>query len=249
MCAAAQDLIDAFVTASLSETDAAALADHVRTCPACAARLGSMTRLAELLGSLPDDPPTPGFEERQLAAALADRARRHEHRSWLAELRTQVFRGAVRTTGTLAATIAVVALLGAAFVLAASALFPGIEQSVLPAHATPSPTVPLIAAQPATPQPTVRALASTPSPTPAPTPRPTQRPTPAVTPRLTPAPTPSPTPAPTLIAATPSAAPSASATPSPTPSPSPTPKPRRCPPGTACSSPSPTPAAASPSSP
>jgi len=239
------------VTASLSETDAAALADHVRTCPACAARLGSMTRLAELLGSLPEIVPTPGFEERQLAAALADRARRHEHRSWLAELRLQVFRGVVRTTGTLAATIAVVALLGAAFVLAASALFPGIEQAVLPAHATPSPTVPLIAAQPATPEPTVRALTSTPSPTPAPTPPPTQRPTPAVTPTPspTPAPTPSPTPAPTLIAATPTVAPSASATPSPTPSPSPTPKPRRCPLGTACSSPSPTPAAASPSSP
>lgn len=256
-CAAAHELIDAFVTESLSAADAAALADHVRTCPACAARLGSMTRLAGLLGSLPEIEPSPGFEVRQVAVAIADRARRHEHRSWLAELRIQVFRGAVRTTGTLAATIAVVALLGAAFVLAASNLFPGVVQQVLQGHSTPHPSAAITAAQPPTASPTPPLVTPSPGPTlPSATQKPTQAPatapaTPALTPSPAAAPSPTPTPTPVVIVVAPTAPPSPAASPTPTPSPtpSPTPKPRRCPPGTACYSPSPTPAPASPSSP
>jgi hypothetical protein len=256
-CAAAQELIDAFVTESLSAADAASLADHVRTCPACAARLGSMTRLAALLGTLPEVEPSPGFEARQVAVVLADRARRHEHRSWLAELRVQVFRGAVRTTGTLAATVAAVALLGAAFVLAASNLFPGVVQQVLQGHSTPHPTAPITAAQPPTASPSPAPVTPSPEATPAPaTPRPTQAPatapsTPALTasPAATPTLAPTPTPIVVVVAPTAPPSPAASPTPTPSPTPSPTPKPRRCPPGTACYSPSPTPAPASPSSP
>jgi hypothetical protein len=257
-CAAAQDLIDAFVTESLSEADAASLADHVRACPACSARLGSITRLAELLASLPDVPPTPGFDERVLLASLADRRQRHEHRNWLADLWTQILRGTVRTTGTFVATVIVVAVLAVGGVWAASNLVPGFAQQVglvaqpTPRHlaitlSTPSPTATPRAT--ATPAPLV--VAATPKPTPAPTPAPTQRPTPAVTPSLTPSPSPSPTPAPTstVAASTATPSPSASATPTPTATPSPTPKPRRCPPGTACHSPTPTPVAASPTSP
>ena len=256
VCAAAQELIDAFVTESLSPSDAASLAEHVRTCPACAARLGSVTRLTELLASLPAIEPSPGFEERQLAAAITDRVRRHEHRSWLAQLRIQVLRGAMRTTGTLAATIAAVALLGAAFVLAASNLFPGIAQQVLQGHSTPRPSAPVTAIGPATaqPTPTLRVVESTPSPTPAPpTQPPATHPAPT-TPPPTVAPSPSPTPESTpIVAVAPTAEPSASPAASPTPSPSTssTPKPRRCPPDTPCAvpTPSPTPTAAPASSP
>ncbi len=257
-CAAAQDLIDAFVTGGLPDPAATSLADHVRTCPACAARLGSITRLVELLAALPDVPPTPDFDERVMLASLADRRRRHEHRNWLADLWTQILRGTVRTTGTFMATVAIVAVLAVGGVWAASNLVPGFAQQVglapqpTPRHvavtlATPSPTA--TPAARATPAPLV--VAATTRPTPAPTPSPTQRPTPAATTSPTPSPSPSPTPAPTstVAAQTVTPPPSASATPTPTASPSPTRKPRRCPPGTACYSPTPTPGAASPTSP
>ena len=251
-CAAAHELIDAFVSEGLSSSDAAALSEHVRGCPACAARLGSVTRLTDLLASLPEVEPAPGFEARQLAAVLADRASRHEHRSWLAELRVQIVRGMLRTTGTLAATIAAVALLGAAFVLAASNLFSGIALPVLPVappHATPTPAVPLVAAFPPTssPSPAVTPTpvpTSTPAPvaTPAPTPQPTPAPTPTV--EATPEPTPSATPAPTpIIVVVPSAPPSATPAPTPTPEPSSN-KCRRTPFGYICYSPTPSPTAA-----
>ncbi|HYN49020.1 MAG TPA: zf-HC2 domain-containing protein [Candidatus Nanopelagicales bacterium] len=247
--AQARRLIDAFLLDDLAGPDAARLAAHVKGCPACAAELGGTTRLLALLGSLPTPPPAPDLDERILVAALRDRARRHEHRSWLATLWTQVLRGAVRTTSTLVVTIVAVALLGGTLVLAAgfitqAAFAPPpratVHPDMTPTHAPTlvSPTVP------ATPLPAVTA-APTPAPTtgpevtPQPTPAPTE--TPAVTAQPTAAPTE--TPAPTI---TPAPTPSPSATAEPTPEPSPTPvpteKPRRTPPPSASPSPTPTPA-------
>jgi anti-sigma factor RsiW len=240
-CATAQDLIDAFVTGTLPDSDAAVLADHVRGCPSCAARLGSMTRLAELLGSLPTVEPAPGFEERQLAAVLADRQRRHEHRSWLAQLRVQVLRGTLRTTGTLVATVAVVAVLAAGFALAASTFVPGIRLNVLPGASAPHPSAPVTAVAPPTPTaaPSVTPrVEATPTATPAPTPAPTR---PAATPAPSAVPSPSPSPEPTapvVIVVSPTAPPAASTAPSPTPEPSA--KCRRTPFGLICYSPAPT---------
>ena len=248
-CTSAHALIDAFVAEGLSRTDAIALSDHVRECTTCAARLGSVTRLADLLSSLPQVEPAPGFEARQLAAVLADRARRGEHRSWLSDLRIQIVRGAVRTTGTLAATVAAVALLGAAFVFAASNLFSGIAQVVLPAPHTPHATAPLVAAAPGTPSPAptspVVTITQTPTPTPVPTPAPTPIPTPLVTPSPVPAtPTPQPTQQPTPTSALPTPAPTTGPTPTPTPEPSSSAtKCRRTPFGLICYSPSPNPSA------
>ena len=245
--AAARRLIDAFLVDDLLAQDAARLAAHVKECPACAAEIGGTTRLLALLGSLPTPPPTPDLDERIYAAAIADRARRHDHRSWLANLRTQVFRGAVRTTGTLMVAIVTVAFLGGAFVLAAAfftqpAPAPTPHGTVAPDMTpTPAPTK----VEPTAPAETPPAVAATPAPTAKP----------VVTPEPTPAPSASPSPSPEP-SATPAPSPSASAEPSPSPSPSPAPspteEPRRTPPPSASPSPTPTPApseAPSPTSP
>ena len=244
----ARRLIDAFLVDDLAGPDAARLAAHVTGCPACAAELGGTTRLLALLGSLQTPAPAPDLDERILTAALRDRERRHEHHSWLADLRTQVFRGAVRTTGTLVVTIVTVAVLGGAFVLAAGFITQvawAPPRATLAPHMTPTPAPTLVSPTvPVTPPPAVTA-APTPAPTtgPAvtaePTPAPTE--TPAVTAEptaaLTETPTPTITPAPTPL-------PSATAEPTPTPSPTPVPteKPRRTPPPSASPSPTPTPA-------
>jgi cytoskeletal protein RodZ len=239
----ARRLIDAFLVDDLAGPDAARLAAHVKGCPACAAELGGTTRLLALLGSLPTPAPAPDLDERILTAALRDRERRHEHHSWLADLRTQVFRGAVRTTGTLVVAIVTVALLGGAFVLAV-ALAPQPRATLAP-DMTPTPAPTLVSpAVPVTPPPAVTA-----APTPAPTTGPavTAEPTPAptATPAVTAEPTAAPTetPAPTITPA-PTPSPSATAEPTPTPSPTPVPteKPRRTPPPSASPSPTPTPA-------
>ena len=253
----ARRLIDAYLADELAAIDAARLAAHVEACPACAAEMGGATRLLALLGALPTPPETPDVDERILLAAIRDRDRRHEHRSWLATLPTLIFRGAVRTTGTLVVAIVTVAFLGVAFVLAAGyitqvAFAPGPRATLGPDMTpTPAPTLVQTAAPPTahpvvTTQPTA---GPTPEPTPAPTvaptdtPEPTPEPTPAET--ATPEPTPEPTAAPTP---TPSA--TAEPTPEPTPTPVPTEKPRRTPPPSASPSPTPTPApSASPSPP
>ena len=245
--AAARRLIDSFLVDDLLAQDAARLAAHVKECPACAAEIGGTTRLLALLGSLPTPPPTPDLDERIYAAAIADRARRHDHRSWLANLRTQVFRGAVRTTGTLMVAIVTVAFLGSAFVLAAAFFTqptptPTPHGTVAPDMTpTPAPTK----VEPTAPAETPPAVVATPAPTAKP----------VVTPEPTPAPSASPTPSPEP-SATPAPSPSASAEPSPSPSPSPAPspteKPRRTPPPSVAPSPTPTPApseAPSPTSP
>ena len=118
--AAARRLIDAFLVDDLLDQDAARLAAHVEGCPACAAEIGGTTRLLALFGSLPTPQASPDLDERIYAAAIADRVHRHDRRSWLGDLRKQVFRGAVRTTGTLMVAIVTVAFLGGAFVLAAA---------------------------------------------------------------------------------------------------------------------------------
>ena len=233
----ARHLIDAYLADELAPLDAARLAAHVEACPACQAEMGGATRLLALLGSLPVAPASPDVDERILLAALRDRDRRHEHRSWLAALPILVFRGAVRTTGTLVVAIVTVAFMGGAFVLAAGfitqvALAPD-ARATLPPDMTPTPAPTLVqTAAPPTSHPVVTiqpTAAPTPEPTPAPaaTPEPTPEPTPVVT--ATPEPTPAPTPEAT-----------AEPTPDPLPTPVPTEKPRRTPPPTASPSPTPT---------
>ena len=229
----ARRLIDAFLVDDLLAQEAARLAAHVKECPACAAEIGGTTRLLALLGSLPTPPPAPDLDERIYAAAVADRARRHDHRSWLANLKTQVFRGAIRTTSTLMVAVVTAALLGGAAVLAAAYF----TQSA-PPHVTVAPDM--------TPTPAPTMIRSTaPAETP---PAVVATPAPTAKPVATPAPTPVPTASPAATAtptATPAPSPSATAEPSPTPTPSPTPspteKPRRTPPPSASPSPTPTP--------
>jgi hypothetical protein len=234
--AGARRLIDAFLVDDLFEQDVARLAAHVEGCPACAAEIGGTTRLLALLGSLPTPPPAPDLDERIYAAAIADRARRHDHRSWLGDLKRQVFRGALRTTGTLMVAIVTVAFLGGAFVLASayftqSAPAPTPRVTVAPDMPTPAPTK----VSPTAPAETPPAVVATPAPTaksaatPAPTPVPTAKPAATATPNATPTPSPSATAEP-------------SPTPTPSPTPSPTEKPRRTPPPSASPSPTPTPA-------
>lgn len=144
-CVAARRQIEAYLVNDLSEAEARALAVHVRGCPDCAAQLRGSTRLLAELVALPTPQPSPDLDERIVLAAIQDRLRRHEHRSWLSDLRIQVFRGAMRTTGTLMVTVVTVALLGGAFVFAATSLFtprqatPGSTPSAtLPAVVTPT---------------------------------------------------------------------------------------------------------------
>jgi len=248
-CARARALVDAFLVDELLPGDRRALADHLRDCAACSAELGGATRLMEALGALPDVETTTDFDARVIAAALADRERRHAGRVPLAVLFRHALHGAVRTTGTLIITIVTLVVLGGALVVGATSLFGGIplvvhtgEGDTIPPVTTPTPV-------PATSQPTVTitvppTAAPTPVVTPSQlpeTPRPTAAPTPAVTPAPTPpptptaAPTPAPTPVPTRPPATeePTPVPTPSAEPSPTPVPTPvatpTPKPRRTP--------------------
>ena len=228
-CASAQRLIDAFLLDEADATSGAALRAHLTGCAACAADLGGITHLMRLLAVLPEPIAAPDLDERLILAAIADRQRRHEHRSWLQDLRTRVFRGAIRTTGTLAATVITVALLGATFVFAASFFLGG--TALIPTQgATVAPEVtPTLTPQPetdaptnpptGTPRPVV--VSATPAPTPVPTVDITSTPEPTATaePVITPAPTAQPTPEPT---------------------PTPTEKPRRTPPPSPTDTPAPT---------
>jgi anti-sigma factor RsiW len=244
-CEHARLLIDRFILDELGEPERKGLAEHLRGCAACTAELGGASRLVGLLATLPDVAPSDAFDARVLAAAIADRERRHDHRGWLSSLPTQLWRGTVRTTGTLVLTIVVVALVGSAFVFAASTVFRGLPQFVglapratMPTVATPTiaPT-PLHVVMPVatpSPEPTRAKAAATASPAPTPTTRPS------------PSASPSPTPSPTIVVGAPTEAPSSSASPSSSPSPSPsesaTPKPRRTPPPSPSSTPTTTPA-------
>jgi hypothetical protein len=250
-CARARALIDSFLLDELGPADAARLSAHVKGCAACTVEIGSSTRVLGLIGSLPVPRPTPDLDERILLAALDDRTRRGAQHSWLSDLRTQVIRGAMRTTGTLIVTILSVALLGGAFVFAASqvvlqfpTVFTGQPRATIPPVSTPTTSVPAAqTAEPSTnptsrPSPVVSA-----SPEPVTTPAPTESSAPSASPEPSASPSPSPTPEPSL-SPTPSDEPSPSATAEPTPSPTPTPSPsptdkRRTPPPSAESSPSP----------
>ncbi len=254
-CEHARALIDGFVLDELSAADARTLADHVRGCAACTAELAGASRLIELLATLPELAPSRDFDTRVLAAAFVERHGRHAQRGWLADLRAQILRGTLRTTGTLAATVALVALLAVGGVWAASTLFMGPLLSAGTGHdGTPRPTASAPAGTGSAPAAKL-APSATPVPTPIETPRvivPTVTPSPAPSarPTLRPSPPASPTPPPVVLAAPtapPSAAPSASAASSPTPSP--TPKCRRTPQGPLCYPASPSPSAAGSSSP
>ena len=256
-CERAHDLIDGFVLDELSAADARALAGHVRGCAACTAEMAGASRLIELLAALPDVAPTPDFDEGVLAAAIADRQRRHEHRNWLAGLWTQMVRGAMRTTGTLVLTIVTVALLSVGFVFAAGNLAAhppdvvGIVRDIIApvptSTAAPTPSLPaLVPTSTPTPRPSASPTATTAPRTTEPTASPT--PSPTVAPTPTPTATPSPTPTPAVTQA-PTSTPIPSVTPTATPTPTPAPHQRRCPPGTPCYSPTPTPGAASSTSP
>ena len=228
----ARRLIDAFLVDDLLRSDAARLAAHVKVCPSCAAELGGTTRLLALLGTLPTPPPAPDLDQRILSAALRDRERRHDHRFWLMGLPTQVFRGTVRTTGTLVATIVTVAVLGSTLVLAAgfvSQVAWAPPRATLVPDMTPTPAPTLIqAAAPQVQHPVVIT-----QPTDAPTREPAVAPTDTPEPAPAVAPTLSPTPPPSPIA-------TAEPTPTPSPTPVPTEKPRRTPPPSASPSPTPT---------
>jgi hypothetical protein len=226
-CASAGRLIDAYLLDALDDVSGAALRTHLTGCTACSTELHGITRLVGALGTLPEPAASPDLDQRIIAAAIAERRRRHEHRSWLGDLPRLIFRGAMRTTGTLVVTLVSVALLGAVFVFAAGNLF---TQTALgpPKNATMPPAMTPTAA------PTPReSTAPSPAPTEAskpvvvsatPTPGPTLGPTP--TPALTPGPTlaPPPTAEPTL-APTPTPTEKPKRTPTPPPAPTDTPAP------------------------
>ena len=186
-CVSARALIDLFLLDELTGESSSALSRHLASCPACAAELGGATVLIRLLGSLPAAAPAPDLDRRIILAALEDRERRHAHRSWLADLRTQIVRGTIRTTGTLMATVVVVALLGATLVFAASTFIghlPAFSGSATMPTVTPTQSVaPKTSTRP--PSPTPGSVVVTPVPvvvtTPAATPQPSPRPTPAAT--------------------------------------------------------------------
>lgn len=226
-CASAQGLIDAYLLGALDTASAAALRGHVAGCLACSVELRGFTGLIELVATLPAPTSSPDLDERLILAAIADRRRRHEHHSWLADLPRVVFRGAMRTTGTLLVTLVSVALLSAALVFAAGNFFAG--TALIPTQgATVSPEV--------TPT-----MAPTPLQTAVPTSAPTRTPVPvavSVTPAPTPVPeqtlAPTPVPEPTLAPA-----PTAGPTLEPVPTPAPTDKPKRTPPPAPTDSPAP----------
>jgi hypothetical protein len=237
----------------LDAPDAARLAQHVKGCAACTVEIGSSTRVLGLLGSLDVPHATADLDQRILVAAFDERARRRSQRSWLSDLRTQVIRGAMRTTGTLIVTILSVALLGGAFVFAASQVVlqlpPFVARVTLAPVSTPTISVPAPqSAEPtttATPRPSSVVSASpevvispTPSTPPPSSAAPTVSPTPEPSASPTPEPTAEPTPTPS---STVEPSPSASVEPTPTPEPSasPTDKPKRTPPPSAEPSPSP----------
>ncbi len=242
-CETALRLIDSFVGDELAPEDARALAAHLRGCPSCTAEMASASRLVELLATLPDVPPTPDFDERVLLAALEDRRHRHEHRNRLADLWTQMVRGAMRTTGTLVLTMVAAAFLIVAFVAAASNLVPGFAEQVgLVPQSTPRHVATTLPTATPTPAPTAT---PTPNVTPAPTASPhvvvvTVTPSPSATSSASPPPSPSASPTATATPAptesvSPTGTPAPTATPSPTPTPTPTPEPtfgRRTPPPT-----------------
>lgn len=225
-CASAHRLIDAYLVGALGETAAAALREHAADCVACSVELRGFVGLIELVAALPVPVASPDLDERLILAAIADRRRRHEHRSWLRDLPRLVFRGAMRTTGTLVVTLATVALLGSALVFAAGNFFAGTALIHTPG-ATVAPEV--------TPT-----LAPTPQQTPVPTPAPTETQGPVAV-SATPAPTPEPT-----LAPEPTPEPTLAITPTPTveptlaPTPMPTDKPRRTPPPSPTDTPAPT---------
>ena len=238
-CARARDLIDAFLLDELDAPDAARLAAHVKGCAACAAEIGGSTRVLGLLGALPTPRSTPDLDERILLAVIADRQRRHERRSWLSDLRMQVLRGAMRTTSTLLVTIVTVALLGGAFVFAASQVVIHLPQFQPVARATLAPVAtPTLAPETAAPTAPPATPTATPRPSSGgsvtPTPEPTPVPSPSAEPSATPEPSASSSPSAEPSASpSPSVEPSPSATPEPTPSPTPSPSPtdkRRTPP-------------------
>lgn len=226
-CASVGRLIDAFLLGTLDAASATALRAHVADCLACSVELRGFTGLIELIATLPPPVASPDLDERLILAAIADRRRRHEHRSWLQDLPRLVFRGAMRTTGTLVLTLVSVALLSAALVFAAGNLF--VRTALLP---TPGATV--------TPEVTPT-LAPTPLKTAVPTTAPTRTQGPVAV-SATPEPTPVPEP---TLAITPSPEPTLAATPEPEPTlepiptPAPTDKPRRTPPPAPTDTPAP----------
>ena len=257
---AARQLIDAFLLDELDEVSARELAGHVRSCPSCAAELGGTTRLLELLRTLPEPAASRDLDERIITAALADRSQRDARRAAPGGLFGQILRGAMRTTGTLVVTVVAVALIGGAFVFAASQFIAPVFNPK-PDGDTARATVSPVATQTVAPtEPTHRAV-PTASPSsgvetaPARTPVPVAptpivifiTPPPTAAPEPTPVVAPAPTPTPVVVVETPavtaspdvSASPEVTASPeisaSPEPTATPTPEP------TATATPEPTP--------
>ncbi|MBA3876450.1 MAG: hypothetical protein C0498_05865 [Anaerolinea sp.] len=230
-CASAGRLIDAFLLGTLDAASATALRGHVADCLACSVELRGFTGLIELVATLPAPVASPDLDERLILAAIADRRRRHEHRSWLQDLPRLVFRGAMRTTGTLVLTLVSVALLSAALVFAAGNFFAGTALLPTPGATVTPEVTPTLAPTPQQSAPPTDSPTGTPgqvavSATPTPTPAPTLEPTPAPTPAATAEPT---------IGSAPTAEPTLE----PVPTPAPTDKPRRTPPPAPTDTPAP----------
>jgi anti-sigma factor RsiW len=207
-CTSARLLIDAYLLGTLDAASGAALRVHLAGCAACSVELRGFTSLVELLATMPEPIAAPDLDERLILAALADRRRRHEHHSWLQDLPRLVFRGAMRTTGTLIVTLVTVALLSSALVFAAGNFFAGTALNPTPgATVTPEVTPTLAPTPQQTAVPSIApsgttgpvAVSATPVPTPEPTlePAATPEPTVALEPTVEPAPTAAPTPTPT----------------------------------------------------
>ena len=69
------DDLSAFLDGALRPTDVAAVASHLRRCPACSAALEEMQSVKSMLGGLPRTQPPRSFVVSARAAAMADQAR------------------------------------------------------------------------------------------------------------------------------------------------------------------------------
>lgn len=71
-CLTAHRAMHAWLDGELPPEKARGMADHVRGCPACAARLGELSALFDALGELPGPGPAPDLARATVRAAAAE---------------------------------------------------------------------------------------------------------------------------------------------------------------------------------